>query len=161
MSISPSSLHTKKRSRHQIREDEELEEEDLTSLQTKQIIKNKSKSKHNTTEHDDHDETRKHDDDNKNIHVPSKKKSKTTNTTASSSILPVQETNMFQYVHFKILDSIGFPGAYRKFMMKRKDQGAQWAIEMNEHIAQVHSAIKELTLLEQVNRFFNLLLNIY
>ena len=72
---------------------------------------------------------------------PAKKKQRTA--------LPMQELNVFHYVHFKILDSIGFPGAYRKFMIKRKDQGATWAVEMNEHIAHVHAAVKELTLLEQ------------
>jgi hypothetical protein len=72
-----------------------------------------------------------------------------TNKKKARTALPVQEQNVSQYVHFKILDSIGFPGAYRKFMLKRKEQGAAWAVQMNEHIAQVQGAVKELSLLEQ------------
>jgi hypothetical protein len=63
--------------------------------------------------------------------------------------LPLEELNVFHYVQFKILDSIGFPGAYRKFMLKRKEQGAPWAVQMGEHVAQVLAGVKELTLLEQ------------
>ena len=150
-------------------EEEEVEEDDdevnySSSNTSFSKIKKQKNFKHNkkslSNDHDHHKKKKKKSDiqediivnTNKNtnqnvLSFPPKKKSKIT------TLLPIQESNMFQYVHFKILDSIGFPGAYRKFMMKRKDQGAQWAIEMNEHIAQVHSAIKELNLIEQVMLF--------
>ena len=111
--------------------------------------------KHNHKRHHQHmyqNEDENHDENGNDILSSSsssltkqqapKKKARTT--------LPIQEPTVFQYVNFRILDSIGFPGAYRKFMLKRKDQGAEWAIHMNEHVAQVQGAIKELSLLEQV-----------
>ena len=61
----------------------------------------------------------------------------------------VHEEDMYQYVNFRVLDSIGYPGAYRKFMLKRKEQGAEWAVKMNEHVVGVQHALKELSLLEQ------------
>jgi len=47
------------------------------------------------------------------------------------------------------LDSIGYPGAYRKFLLKRKEQGAEWAQQMNGHVQGVQTALKELQQLEQ------------
>jgi hypothetical protein len=61
----------------------------------------------------------------------------------------MDEADMHQYVTFRILDSIGYPGAYRKFMIKRKEQGADWAVQMNLHVGRVQQALKELSLLEQ------------
>lgn len=69
--------------------------------------------------------------------------------TKSTSAL-VNQDDFHQYVNFKMLDSIGYPGAYRKFMLRRRDQGAGWAKKMNEHVAMVSHAIKELSILEQV-----------
>jgi len=54
------------------------------------------------------------------------------------------KTDMEFYIHFKILDSIAYPGTYKKFMLARKDQGVQWALDMAQHIHNVQNAIKEL-----------------
>ena len=63
--------------------------------------------------------------------------------------LPIDAEDVFQYASFRILDSIGYPGAYRKFMLKRREQGADWALQMNSHVQGVQGALKELSLLEQ------------
>lgn len=61
----------------------------------------------------------------------------------------IHEEDFYHYVNFRILDSIGYPGAYRKFMIRRRDQGAEWAIKMNDHVLMVQHAVKELAILEQ------------
>jgi hypothetical protein len=61
----------------------------------------------------------------------------------------VREEDFIHYVNFRILDSIGYPGAYRKFMIRRRDQGAEWAMRMNDHVVMVQHAVKELAILEQ------------
>jgi hypothetical protein len=61
----------------------------------------------------------------------------------------VHEEDFYHYVNFRILDSIGYPGAYRKFMIRRRDQGVEWAIKMNDHVIMVQHAVKELAILEQ------------
>ena len=42
-------------------------------------------------------------------------------------------------------------GSYRKFMIRRKEQGAEWAAKMNDHVVVVQHSIKELSILEQVS----------
>lgn len=61
----------------------------------------------------------------------------------------VHEDDFYHYVNFRILDSIGYPGAYRKFMFRRRDQGSEWAVKMNDHVLMVQHAVKELAILEQ------------
>jgi hypothetical protein len=68
---------------------------------------------------------------------------------ASRSATVVREEDFYHYVNFRILDSIGYPGAYRKFMIRRRDQGAEWAVNMNDHVLMVQHAVKELAILEQ------------
>jgi hypothetical protein len=70
-------------------------------------------------------------------------------TTTPRSAAVVHEDDFYQYVNFRILDSIGYPGAYRKFMIRRRDQGAEWAVKMNDHVVMVQHAVKELAFLEQ------------
>ena len=67
-----------------------------------------------------------------------------------ASVITVNKDDFFHYTNFRILDSIGYPGAYRKFMLKRKEQGADWAVRMNEHVLSVQHSIKDLSILEQV-----------
>ena len=71
----------------------------------------------------------------------------TTTTTRSATV--VHEDDFYHYVNFRILDSIGYPGAYRKFMIRRREQGADWAVKMNDHVVMVQHAVKELAILEQ------------
>ena len=99
--------------------------------------------------HHHHHHTHEEDTNNKTPNVGDAA-AESPNKKPRKNMLPMQEPNVFHYVNFKILDSIGFPGAYRKFMLKRKEHGAEWAVQMNGHIVQVQSAIKELSLLEQV-----------
>ena len=61
----------------------------------------------------------------------------------------LEQEDFFTYVYFRILDGIGYPGAYRKFLLKRKDQGAGFAVKMNGHINSVQAGVKALSLLEQ------------
>lgn len=65
-----------------------------------------------------------------------------------ASVITVNKDDFFHYTNFRILDSIGYPGAYRKFMLKRKEQGADWAVRMNEHVLSVQRSIKDLSILE-------------
>jgi hypothetical protein len=59
---------------------------------------------------------------------------------ASSSLVEAFEG----YVHFRILDSIGFPGAYKKFMLARKEQEAEWAVRMARQVQSVQAALRHL-----------------
>lgn len=68
---------------------------------------------------------------------------------ASRTAAVVREEDFYHYVNFRILDSIGYPGAYRKFMIRRRDQGIEWAVKMNDHVIMVQHAVKELAILEQ------------
>ena len=67
----------------------------------------------------------------------------------------LNEEDFYQYVNFRVLDSLGYPGAYKKFMLRRRDQGADWAIKMNNHVILVQHAIKDLSLIEQVGSTFS------
>ena len=71
----------------------------------------------------------------------------------------LNEEDFYQYVNFRVLDSLGYPGAYKKFMLRRRDQGADWAIKMNNHVILVQHAIKDLSLIEQVGSTFSFLCN--
>lgn len=71
------------------------------------------------------------------------------NKLISRSAAIVHEDDFYHYVNFRILDSIGYPGAYRKFMIRRRDQGSEWAVKMNDHVVMVQHAVKELAILEQ------------
>lgn len=62
---------------------------------------------------------------------------------------PLTKEDMESYIRFKVLDSIAYPGTYKKFMLARKDQGLQWAVDMVQHIHNVQQAIKELEIQEQ------------
>jgi hypothetical protein len=53
------------------------------------------------------------------------------------------------YIQFRILDSIAYPGTYKKFMLARKEQGVDWAIQMSQHVHTVQAAIKDLEQKEQ------------
>lgn len=57
--------------------------------------------------------------------------------------------NFRHYIDFRILDSIGYPGTYKKFMLARKEQGVEWAVEMARHVQAVQNAIHELEQKEQ------------
>lgn len=69
--------------------------------------------------------------------------------TASHAALSLDLDDFCAYINFKILDSIGYPGAYRKFLVKRKEQGADWAVQMNTRVAAVQAGIKSLCAIEQ------------
>ena len=53
--------------------------------------------------------------------------------------------NFKHYIDFRILDSIAYPGTYKKFMLARKEQGVEWAVEMAQHV-QVLSRLVHLSL---------------
>jgi hypothetical protein len=63
--------------------------------------------------------------------------------------VPLSKDDLQVYIKFKILDSISHPGTYKKFMLARKDQGLEWAVDMNQRINNVQNAIKELERREQ------------
>jgi len=77
--------------------------------------------------------------------------SSVSSSTATGMTMVVNEEDFFHYTNFRILDSIGYPGAYRKFLLRRKDQGSEWAIKMNNHVVVVQHSIRELSILEQVS----------
>jgi len=62
---------------------------------------------------------------------------------------PLTKEDVESYIRFKILDSIAYPGTYKKFMLARKDQGLQWAVDMVQHIHNVQQAMRELEMQEQ------------
>ena len=57
--------------------------------------------------------------------------------------------NFKHYIDFRILDSIAYPGTYKKFMLARKEQGVEWAIELAAHVQTVQNAIQALEQKEQ------------
>lgn len=63
--------------------------------------------------------------------------------------LPLTADDIEHYIRFKILDSIAYPGTYKKFMYARKDQGIEWAVKMSQKIHNVQHAIKVLEQKEQ------------
>jgi hypothetical protein len=64
-------------------------------------------------------------------------------------LVPLTKDDLQIYIKFKILDSISHPGTYKKFMLARKDQGIEWAVDMNQRINNVQTALKELERREQ------------
>jgi len=48
------------------------------------------------------------------------------------------------YISFKMLDTLGTPGSYKKFMMARREHKAPWALTMHASVAAVQQAIKDL-----------------
>ena len=72
-------------------------------------------------------------------------------------MLPPQKQNTVKvtidefrgYIKFRILDSIAYPGTFKKFMLARKEQDAEWAVSMVQQVQGVQSAIQELELKEQ------------
>jgi hypothetical protein len=65
---------------------------------------------------------------------------------------PVTLENFKNYIDFRILDSIAYPGTYKKFMAARKDQGVEWAVEMSKHVHAVQSAFADVEQKEQQMR---------
>ena len=57
--------------------------------------------------------------------------------------------NFRHYIDFRILDSIAYPGTYKKFMVARKEQGVEWAVEMAKHVQAVQSAFNDIEQNEQ------------
>ena len=67
----------------------------------------------------------------------------------SSPSFTVTVADFEGYIQFRILDSIAYPGTYKKFMLARKEQGVAWAVQMSMHVHSVQSAIRELEQKEQ------------
>ena len=61
----------------------------------------------------------------------------------------VTEEDFSGYVKFRILESVGQPGAYRRFMHTRREQRLAWAVRMSACIHNVTSALKALATHEQ------------
>lgn len=57
----------------------------------------------------------------------------------------VTEEDFFRYVRFRMLDNIGIPGVYKRFMHSRKEQQVEWAVATSSSVAAVQNAIKELS----------------
>ncbi len=53
------------------------------------------------------------------------------------------------YIHYRVLDSIAYPGTYKKFMLARKDQEAEWAVRLSRQIQAVQSCLQALEIKEQ------------
>jgi hypothetical protein len=65
------------------------------------------------------------------------------------SLPTVTIANFKHYIDFRILDSIAYPGTYKKFMIARKEQGVEWAMDMSQHVHAVQTAIHALEQKEQ------------
>lgn len=63
--------------------------------------------------------------------------------------IQVTSDDFEKYTEFKILDSVAYPGTYKKFLMTRKEQEADWAISMTRKISKVQSAMRDLDQREQ------------
>lgn len=66
-----------------------------------------------------------------------------------STSLAVTVADFEGYIQFRFLDTIAYPGTYRKFMLTRKDQGCEWAVSMAQHVHAVQAAIRDLEQKEQ------------
>ena len=53
------------------------------------------------------------------------------------------------YINYRILDSIAYPGTYKKFMLARKEQEAAWAVRLSQQIQAVQHSMQELEIKEQ------------
>ena len=72
-----------------------------------------------------------------------------TSSSAPPVRIPCTLDDMRGYIQFRVLDSVGYPGAYKKFMLARKDQEAAWAVKMSQQIQAIQAALQELELKEQ------------
>ena len=72
-----------------------------------------------------------------------------TNLVVAASPPSLAEADFLAYVRFRILESIGYPGTFRKFMQKRREQGLDWAARMATHVAAAQQGTKALGALEQ------------
>ena len=69
---------------------------------------------------------------------------------APTSAPPALELEDFcGFVYYRILDSIGYPGASRKFLVRRKEQGADFAVRLNMQVNAVQNGLRALALVEQ------------
>ena len=73
----------------------------------------------------------------------------------------MSEADFVTYVQFRVLDSIGHPGTYRKFLLKMRDQGRDWAVEMNARVTAVQQGAKALVALEQEVKVSRTLRNLH
>ena len=62
---------------------------------------------------------------------------------------PITIENFKNYIEFRILDSIAYPGTYKKFMAARKEQGVEWAIDMSKHVQAVQTGVADIDQKEQ------------
>jgi hypothetical protein len=62
---------------------------------------------------------------------------------------PITIENLKNYIEFRILDSIAYPGTYKKFMAARKEQGVEWAIDMSKHVQAVQTGVADIEQKEQ------------
>jgi hypothetical protein len=62
---------------------------------------------------------------------------------------PITVENFKNYIEFRILDSIAYPGTYKKFMAARKEQGVEWAIEMSKHVQAAQTGFADIEQKEQ------------
>jgi hypothetical protein len=53
------------------------------------------------------------------------------------------------YINYRVLDSIAYPGTYKKFMLARKDQEADWAVRLSGQIQAVQASLQVLEIKEQ------------
>jgi hypothetical protein len=61
----------------------------------------------------------------------------------------VQLEDFVVYIRFRLLDCIGQPWCYKRFLTARKEQKAPWAVQMSAHVQNVQTALRELVQLEQ------------
>ena len=59
------------------------------------------------------------------------------------------EANFSSYVLFRVLDSLGSPGSYRRFLSIKKDQSNSFAVDMFNHVQAVQAALQELEAKQQ------------
>ena len=53
------------------------------------------------------------------------------------------------FLKARVLDAIGTPGHYRRFLQARKEHGVEWAVTMCERVQTVQNALQELDAKEQ------------
>lgn len=61
-----------------------------------------------------------------------------------AGVCVVSEDDFLRYVRFRMLDNIGIPGVYKRFMHSRKEQHVEWAVTMCSSVGSVQNAIKDL-----------------
>ena len=60
-------------------------------------------------------------------------------------LVAVTEEDFVGYIRFRMLDSIGSAGDYRRFVNSRREQKAEWAVKMYAQVHAVHAAIRVLS----------------